>query len=132
DAIDSRRPKTSHPNHRRGFGIRFERDLRGRIEREGVPARRDQTSDFFRLEERRGPAAEKNCVGRLTPSGAKDLLLHGRDGAILERGVEQTAIEVAVVADRRGEGNVEIDPEHDPPADYEPALPPDQPSSRLA
>src|SRR5262249_36185187 len=84
-----------------------------------------------RLQKRGRPAAKKDGVGRLAVPGSPDFLLEGGYVAFLERRVEQTAVEVAVVADRRAEGNVEIQAEHEGPYDYDRALPPDQPSSRL-
>ena len=73
------------------------------------------------LEERRRAAAEVDRVGRITvlPSGSSSPAhpLNFREQrahvALLERRVEQTSIEVAVVADGGTERDVDVEAEHE-------------------
>ena len=96
----------------RGFRVQLERHLGVGRHRERLAARRDQPADLVRREQGRRPAAEIDRVGHGSVGGATDLGVEGVDVAGLQPGVEQAAVEVAVVADRSTEGNVEIQPEH--------------------
>src|SRR5205823_2016990 len=99
--------------------VRLERNLAivGDIER--VVARADDASDFVGLEQRRRAAAEVDRVGAaflIRGAGLYACLPNLRDQRIdvplLQRGVEQPAVEIAVVADGRTERNVNVQPEH--------------------
>src|SRR5437867_706606 len=79
---------------------------------EPVTALSDQAPDFRRLEQRRGAASEKDGIHRLVPAGRRNFALESRDVAVFEPGFEQAAIEIAVIADGRAEGNVDVEAQH--------------------
>ena len=83
-----------------------------------MPAGVNERANLPRLEQRRRPAAKVDRVGRgaACPErsrGARRNLAQQRgDIPLLQIRVEQTSVEVAVVADRRAEGNMDVEPEH--------------------
>ena len=104
------------PLGRRRFRIGLERDLGVRRQRERVAARADEPRDFVGIEQRRRAAAEKDRVGRGAPCGsprsAESRARAPSTYRALQSRIEQTAIEIAVAADRRAERDVEIEAEH--------------------
>ncbi len=150
--------KPVQPGRRRRFRVGLERDLGVRRDVEGLAAGRDESADLVRLEQRRRAAAEEDRVDALRPGRRCRISpLQRVDVAVLQAGSNRPAVEVAVVADRGAERDVEVEAEHlsiragfaEPrcpspsiagtswldacgaPSDYDPALPPDQPSSRF-
>jgi hypothetical protein len=95
------------------LGIGFEGDFARRVERKAFAARAHEPSNLLARQQRRGAAAKIDRIGRrLRFRGAPDLRLEGRHVPGLERGVEQTSIEVAVVADGGAERDMEIKTQH--------------------
>jgi hypothetical protein len=82
----------------------------GEIER--IAARLDDGANLFRLEHRRRAAAEENGVGRDAAGAQSDLAAHRLDVAVLQLGLKETTIEVAVVADGGAERDVDVESEH--------------------
>jgi hypothetical protein len=72
------------------------------------PSRHVSTANLVGLEERRRSAAEEDRVGRRTVGLVSNVLLERIDILALQIRIEETAVEVAVVADGRAEGDVEI------------------------
>jgi hypothetical protein len=72
--------------------------------------------DFVRFEKRRRAATEENRIRGFRPNGLTcptrpvDLIDQRLDIARLEVGIEQAAVEIAVIADRGAEGNVDVQP----------------------
>src|SRR6185436_97121 len=99
--------KAGHPRRRRGFGVGLERDLGVGRDVERLAARRHETRDLRRLEQRRGPAAEEDRVSRAA-LGRSNLALERRHVPILQPGLEEPAVEVAVVADGAAERYVQV------------------------
>src|SRR5262249_21387397 len=108
------------------FGVRLERDFAVRIDSESIANRPDDGGDLCRIEQRRRSAAEVDRVdGVAGVAGAKapaygsvgrvfrpgDFPDERLDVARLQRLVVQPAIEIAVVADRRTERDVDVDTE---------------------
>ena len=91
--------------------VRLERDLGPWIDVEDALADRDQTRDFFGSKQRRRAASEVDRVDRGAVTSPVDLGLERIDIAPLQPRLDQAAVEVAVVADRFAERNVEIQPE---------------------
>ena len=111
-AIDTGGAKPFHPFGRRRLGVGFEGDLRAVGEREGVATRGDQEADLVGIQERRGAATEEDGVGGAPArAGAANLRFECLDIAPLQRRLEETAVEVAVVADGAAERDVEVEPE---------------------
>ena len=93
--------------------IGLERDfgVRGDVER--LAAGLDQRADFLRFEQRRRAAAEEDRVGRLARAPAARISCSSAATyRVLQPGVEQAAVEVAVVADGGAERDVEVEAEH--------------------
>src|SRR5687768_9076084 len=109
DAIDTGFAKTFQALAGDRLGIGFERDfgVGGDVERPSAGAK--EAADLLGVEERRGPAAEKDRVGRLSLARCLHLARQRADVPVLQRGIEQPAVEVAVVADRAAERNVEVE-----------------------
>ena len=109
ETIDAGRSKPLEALGRHRLGIRLERHLGVGRHREGVTAGLDDRLHLARLEQRRRAAAEEDGVGvspiRLTP----DFLQQCGDVLVLQVPIEETAIEVAVVTDRRAERNVDVE-----------------------
>src|SRR5262249_34406342 len=112
-----------------GLGIGLERDFRRGREIHPFAHRLDDGRDLARIEERRRPSAEEDrvsleglshSVGHLfrradrvfRRADPRDLAPQRVDVARLQRLVIEAAVEVAVVADRRAERDVDVDAEH--------------------
>ena len=65
-----------------------------------------------------GVPPPKKIVSAAPPARRSDLALERRDVPVLQPGLEQPAVEVAVVADGTAERDVQVEPEHDN-GDYE-------------
>src|SRR5262249_17246289 len=114
--IDAGVPKSGEAIRRDGFGIRLECNFGIRCNVERFLTGVDESRHFCRPEKRRGPAAEINRVGSAfypVRAGAADLSDERRHIPGLQILVQQTAVEVAVVADRGTERDVEVETEHE-------------------
>ena len=114
DAIDTGRPKTFHPLGGRRFGVGLEGDLRAAASVEGVATGGNQTGDLAGSRSDGVPPRRRWCRRpRPRAPAAANLRLERLDIALLQPGVEETAVEVAVVADGALQnGNVKIETEH--------------------
>ena len=112
DAVHSGTQKPAHPIDGHRFRVGLEGHLGIRRDGEAVAARVDQLANLVGLEQRRRPAAEEDRVRRAAVARATDLRLERRDVSRLQPGVEQTSIEVAVVADVTAERDVEVEAQH--------------------
>ena len=128
-AIDAGGAKCGQPIGGDRLGVGLECHLAIGRDVEGVRARPGDSRDFRGLQQRRRSAAEIDGVGRSRLSRRQDFhrascpcdLAHERvDIAGLECFIEQTAIEIAVVADGGAERDVDVETQHF----YDPALPP--------
>src|SRR5262249_17963745 len=93
-----------------GFGIGFERDLATGRDGEPVAKGADDPRDVVRIEQRRRPAAKVDGVDGSVGSepGRTDVPNERVDVTRLHRVVVQAPIEVAVIADRRAERDVDV------------------------
>jgi phage/plasmid primase-like uncharacterized protein len=112
ETIDAGGANAIQPLERHRLRVRFERDLRIRGHRERMATGGDDGLDLVGLEQRRRASAEVDRVGRRSVSVRRDLAEQRSDVALLQRGVKESAIEVAVVADRRAERDVDVEAEH--------------------
>jgi hypothetical protein len=95
------------------FRIRLERDLMIGCKLKGSAAGVENPSDFAGGKQRRCPTAKIDGVDGCVALGRR---LDFRDERInvarLDRRIEQAAVEIAVVANRGAEGNVDVKPKH--------------------
>ena len=116
EAIDSRVAKCPQPVAGDGLGIGFERDLGGRSQSKGIPAFVDDALHLGWFEQGRRAPSEENRIRRGSVCLPTYFGEKSAEISALEVSVEQTTVEVAVVADGRAEGNVNVEPEHAPTA----------------
>src|SRR5262245_3287520 len=115
ETIDAGVPKSSEEIHRDGFGIRLECNFGIRCNIERFLTGVDNSRHFWRREKRRRPAAEINGVSspfHSVRAGARDLGDERCHIPRLQTLVQQAAVEVAIVADRGTERDVEVETEH--------------------
>src|SRR5207237_5708823 len=112
ETIDTGRAKTFQRVEIDGLRVRLESNLPVGRDREPRTACLDDRADLIRIEQRRSAAAKKDRVSLKTGRSAFDLLQQRRDVSRLQRFVVESPIEVAVVADRRAEGDVDVEAEH--------------------
>jgi len=77
-------------------------------DRERRAARGDQAANLLGLQQRRCAAAEEDRVGVCSIAGTADLCLERIDITALEIALEESAVEVAVVADVAAERDVQV------------------------